>query len=315
MKKIGIVNIDTSHPFSFAQIMETTPELDMQYSMIYNDSFRGDEEVDWFVRKYNMEGSATTIDELAEKCDIGFIQSCNWDKHIDQAMPFIERGKPVFLDKPLVGSVKDISRVRTLVKEGAQFLGSSSARYAEEVQDFLAKPIDERGEVVAIYGESGVDEFNYGVHIGEILSELAGAKAVSCKYNGTAEREGVKCEIYTVRFENGVIGTYCTYLSGWRPFNVSIMTTKTSFIFKVDSRKIYLSLLKRISETLKTGELKTADIEKVLNTSEFMLCGKRSRDFESGREISISELHNDDSFDGYAFEKAYGSGADVLYKD
>ncbi|MBQ9985578.1 MAG: Gfo/Idh/MocA family oxidoreductase [Oscillospiraceae bacterium] len=315
MKKIGLVNIDTSHPFSWAQKMADTPGLDMQYSMLFSDGFRGDDEVNWFINKYNMEGRAESIDELAEKTDIGFVQSCNWDKHVEQALPFINRGKPVLLDKPLVGSVKDIKRIRELIANGANIIGSSSARYAAEIQEFLAQPVEERGEVVTVYGESGVDEFNYGVHIGEILSEIAGAPAVSCRFTGTTERAGGKCELYTVRFANGVIGTYCTYLSGWRPFNVSIMTTKSSLCFKIDSSKIYMALLTRVSEMLKTGEQKTADIERILNVSEFMLCGKRSRDFENGREVRIEELQDDDAFDGYAFEKAYGAAASVMYKD
>ena len=315
MKKIGLVNIDTSHPFSWAEKMAQNPDLDMQYTMLFSDGFRGDDEVNWFINKYNMEGRAATIEELAEKCDIGFVQSCNWEKHVDQALPFIKLGKPVLLDKPLVGSVKDIKRIRELVADGAEIIGSSSARYAAEIADFLAQPVEERGEVISVYGESGVDEFNYGVHIGEILSEIAGAKAVSCRFTGTTERDGAKCELYTVRFENGVIGTYCTFLSGWRPFNVSIMTTKTSYCFKMDSSKIYMALLTRVSEMLKTGEKKTADIEQILNVSEFMLCGKRSRDFENGREVRIEELCEDDGFDGYAFEKAYGAGAAVMYKD
>ena len=315
MKKIGLVNIDTSHPFSWAEKMEATPELDMQYAMLFSDGFRGDDEVNWFINKYNMMGRAATIDELAEKCDVGFVQSCNWEKHIEQALPFIKLGKPVLLDKPFVGSVSDIKKIRELQATGAKFIGSSSARYAEEIQEFLAKPVEERGEVISVYGESGVDEFNYGVHVGEILSELAGAKAVSCQFTASTEREGGKCEIYTVRFENGVIGTYVTYLSGWRPFNVSVMTTKTSCCFKIDSSKIYMALLTRVFEYLKTGKQTTADVETLLNVSEFMLCGKRSRDFENGREVLISELQDGDKFDGYAFEKAYGDAASVMYKD
>ncbi len=315
MKKIGLVNIDTSHPFSWAEKMEAAPELDMQYAMLFSDGFRGDDEVNWFINKYNMLGRAATLEELAEKCDVGFVQSCNWEKHIEQAIPFINAGKPVFLDKPFVGSVKDVKKIRELQANGAKFIGSSSARYAAEIQEFLAQPIEERGEVISVYGESGVDEFNYGVHVGEILSELAGAKAVSCQFTAATERDGAKCEIYTVRFENGVIGTYCTFLSGWRPFNVSVMTTKTSTCFKIDSSKIYMALLTRMSETLKSGEQTTADIETLLNVTEFMLCGKRSRDFENGREVRIEELHEDDKFDGYVFEKTYGSNAAVMYKD
>ena len=315
MKKIGLVNIDTSHPLSWAQKMAENPELNMQYSMVYNDSFRGDDEVNWLINKYNMDGRASSVEELAEKCDIGFVQSCNWEKHVEEALPFIKADKPVFLDKPFVGSVKDIKRIRELVNDGANIIGSSSARYAAEIQEFLAQPVEERGEVVSVYVESGVDEFNYSVHAGEILSELAGSRAVSCKFVGATERAGAKCEIFNVRFENGVIGTYCTYLSAHRPFNVSVITTKGSHCYTIDSSKIYMALLTRVSEMLKTGEKTTADVEQILNVSEFMLCGKRSRDFENGREVKIEELHEDDAFDGFAFSERYGSRAGVIYAD
>lgn len=315
MKKIGLINIDTSHPLAFSQLMQDETQLDMQYSMVYNDGFRDDNQVNWFVNKYNMEGRAESIEELAEKCDIGFIQSCNWDKHIEQAMPFIEKGKPVFLDKPMVGSESDVKKIRDLIKNGATIVGCSSARYCTEVQEFLALPIEERGEVVAVYAESGMDEFNYSVHVGEIISEIAGAKAVSCKFVDRVNRDDAECELFTVKFENGVIGTYCTYLSGWRNFNVSIITTKTSVCFKIDSSKLYIELLKRISEFLKTGKKATADVDTILNVTEFMLCGKKSRDSENGREVKISELSDCDSFDGAKFEEGYGASAAVLYKD
>ena len=109
--------------------------------------------------------------------------------------------------------------------------------------------------------------------------------------------------------------TDCTFLSGWRPFNVSIMTTKTSLCFKIDSSKIYRALLERVSETLRTGIRKTASIEQILNVSEFMLCGKRSRDIENGEEVLITQLDENDAFDGSAFERAYASSAVVMYKD
>ena len=315
MKKIGLVNIDTSHPLAFSRIMEENPQLDMQYAMIYNDSFRGDDEVEWLIKKYNMLGRAESIEELADKTDIGFIQSCNWDDHIKEAMPFIERGKPVFFDKPIAGSVKDIKKFRELEASGAKILGASSARYAEEITEFLNQPVVERGEVVTVYCESGVDEFNYGVHAGEIISAIAGAKAVSAKFAGRAKRDGAECDIYTVTFENGVIGIYITYLSGWRPFNISIMTTTQNKLFVMDHSKIYYELLLRISNYLKTGEMETADLETLLNVSEFMLAAKRSRDFEGGREVNISELQEDDAFSGAEFKKSYGAAAAKMYKD
>lgn len=314
MKKIGLVSIDTSHPLKYAQNTEMFPEFGLKYSMIYEDGFRTDAEVEWFIKKFGLCGRAKTTAELAEKTDIGFFQGCNWDKKIDQAMPFIERGKPVFIDKPFVGSVKDINRVRELVKQGARLLGASAARYAEELHSFLSLPEDERGEVVTAYVVSGVNEFDYAIHAGEILSEIAGAPAVSCKFIGKVEVGG-GCEQYSARFANGMIGIYCTEFSKWRPFTVTIVTTKTTYSTTINSAALYKQMLLRISKALERGDSTVTDVETLLNVTQMLLCGKRSRDFEDGREVNIEELLEDDAFDGFAFEKEYAASAKALYKD
>lgn len=51
------------------------------------------------------------------------------------------------IDKPLVGSERDCRRVRELASQGAVILGSSSARYAYEIQELNRLPVEERGEL------------------------------------------------------------------------------------------------------------------------------------------------------------------------
>ena len=117
MIRIGAVNIDTSHPLGFAEVMEKSDRA--RYVGVYNDSFRNDAEVEGFIRRFGLKKRCDTLEELAEMCDIGFIQGCDWDDHIRCAMPFIERGKPVFLDKPMVGNLRDLKKLEELVANGA----------------------------------------------------------------------------------------------------------------------------------------------------------------------------------------------------
>ena len=65
MKKIGLVSIDTSHPKTYGRVMQENPEFGLQYSMVYDDGFRGEEEINWFVGKFCPQGRAETIEELA----------------------------------------------------------------------------------------------------------------------------------------------------------------------------------------------------------------------------------------------------------
>ncbi|MBE7052128.1 MAG: hypothetical protein E7395_06120 [Ruminococcaceae bacterium] len=249
-----------------------------------------------------------------QKVDIGFVQSCNWEKHLDQAMPFIERGKPVFIDKPIVGSVKDIEKLRQLVKDGANILGSSSARYAQEICDFKAKSKDEVGEIVSIYATCGLDEFNYGIHVVEILSALAGSMGKSCRFVG-ATKTDVHCEIYNIEFENGIMGTYHLTHGVWQPFHVTILTTKGTYSFDIDVGNIYKSLLCELYNKLMGKKNKLTDIETLINCTQIMLCGKKSRDELNGAVVSVDMLGENDKFDGYEFEAEYAKTAADIYKD
>ncbi|MDD4557306.1 MAG: hypothetical protein PHX89_00005, partial [bacterium] len=105
MIKIGIINIDTSHPITFAEYLKKGKRA--RYTAIYNDGFRSEAEVEGFISKYGLERRCSSIEELADCVDIGFVQGCNWDRHLSQAKLFLAGGKPVFIDKPIVGSLSD----------------------------------------------------------------------------------------------------------------------------------------------------------------------------------------------------------------
>jgi len=315
MIKIGGVSLDVSHPLGFAEELEKYC-MDMQYEWVCPVSFRGEDEADWFVKRFGLAGKVDKIEDMVDKVDVGFVQSCNWDKHLEQAMPFIKAGKPVFLDKPVVGSVKDAKKLTELVKGGAYVIGSSSARHADEIQAFLKKPVEERGEIVSMFGTCGVDEFNYSIHIVEIFSEIAGAKATACRFDGYGVApDGHKVETYTLEFENGMIAHYHTYIGGWRPFHLTIMTTKGSYQIAIDSSKIYVALLREIYRELKNGKSNLADVETLINCSLVMLCGKTSRDELGGAKVALTDLTDEDNYDGYAFEKTYAANASKIYKD
>lgn len=316
MIKIGGVSLDVSHPLGFCEELEKYC-MDMKYEYVAKASdFRQECEVDWFVKRFNLAGKVDKIDDMVDKVDVGFIQSCNWDKHLEQAMPFIKAGKPVFIDKPVIGNLKDAETLKKLVDDGAYIIGSSSARHADEIQAFLKKPVEERGEILSIFGTCGVDEFNYSIHIVEIFAEIAGCKAVSCSYNGKCvASDGKHVESYTIKFENGIIATYNTFIGGWRPFHLTIMTTKGSYQIAVDSSKIYVALLRELYRELTYKKSNLASIDDLINCSLIMLCGKKSRDELNGKEVSLNELTYEDKYDGYEFEKEYGARASIIYKD
>lgn len=313
--KIGCVSLDTSHPKGLATQMEKNC-MDMNYEYLWDKGFRQECEKEWFVKRFGLAGQVENIEDMVDKVDMGFIHACNWEKHIDHAMPFIEKGKPVFMDKPLVGSMKDVKKIRELMAKGAKIYGSSSCRYCPEVQAFKNEKPETKGEVLGIFCTVGTDEFNYGVHVLEIMSEIAGAKAVSSQFAGYGKTSGnMHCEIYNVQFENGIRGTYHLTVGKHQHFHLTVSTTNGIRYWHLDPNFFLVSILKELYNEWRYGKSNLTDIETLLNCTEVMLCGKKSRDERGGAEVTLAELTEDDAFDGYAFEAGYAAAAGIAYKD
>ncbi len=311
MIRVGAVNIDSSHPMAFAEYFEKGARA--RYTAVYNDGFRGDEEVNAFIKRFNLEGRCGGIDELAERVDIGLVHSCNWGRHIQDALPFIRRGKPVFVDKPLVGSLSHCKAIEELEQKGAVILGSSSVRYAVEIMDFLKRPEEERGKIVNIFGTAGVDEFNYGIHIVEAICTLAGAGAVFTRFAGHTVVDGKTCETYFVGFENGVTAVYNTFTGVWQPFELVVMTTRSTYQFRVDSSKVYCPLLDMICDYMETGKNAFATVRQLTDSIRVMLAGRLSKQ-QNCAEVKLRHIPEDDpGYDGDRFEHDYAIAATKIY--
>lgn len=311
MIRIGVVNIDISHPKAFSEYLLKGDRA--RYVAVYNDGFRGDDEVEGFIARSGLEKRCKSIEELADSVDIGFVQSVNWDNHLRQAMPFIERRKPVFIDKPIAGSLKDLRKLEELVSKGAVILGSSSARYAEEIVEFINKPEDERGKILNIFGTSGVDEFNYSIHIAEIIGGLVGQGAVSNKFAGRSEAGGKKCETFLVRYANGITAVYNAFHGLWQPFEIVIMTTKGTFQFRIDTGRIYAALLDRICDYMEKGINSLAPVQAITESVKIMLAGRISR-ANGGAEVKLTDIPEDDpGYDGALFQSGYAAASGKIY--
>ena len=315
MIKIGSVTIDVSHPISFsAKLIQN--DKGMRYVGVYNNGFRSKEEVEKFA---NDSGAKIydNIDQMVDEVDIGFIHSCNWDKHLEDAMPFINKGKPVFIDKPLVGNTKDLAKYRELVNAGANILGTSMLRYGPEVQEirkeFAEKGIRALNTVVTV----GVDEFNYAIHAVELICAIHHpARPLSTKHYGTTTADGQTIQHYFVKFDDNSTAEYICGSPRFGKFN-TIVTTNGSpaddKCFQVDAGRLGLAMLEQVELKL-IGEpslITTAD--RTEEAIRIMLAGKAS--LENGDvEVGVYDaLVDNTSFDGYAFETGYAQAAG--YKD
>ncbi len=303
MIKAGLVNMDTSHPRCFADVMQRMGRV--RYAAIYDDSFRSGSEIEAFIQKYGLEKRCTSLEELAEITDVGFIHGCNWDDHLRCAETFWRRKKPVFIDKPVVGCLRDCRRIRDWVERGAVILGSSSVRYAEEIKQFLKIPVETRGEIISLSASVGMDEFNYGIHIAEAIGGLLPGRAETVRHIGRAERAGQTAHSYCISFPAGQTAIM-TILNGvWQPFALTVLTTKGTYPLLLDSDRLYESLLAELCDYLEGKPNHLASAEELLDSVEMMLAALASRE-GGGEAVALAELKETmPSYNGREFWEGY----------
>lgn len=151
----------------------------------------------------------STIEEMLLNVDGVMLESVDGRPHLEQAKPVLAAGKPLFIDKPIAGSLFDCLELFRLADEaGVEIFSSSSLRYGAETQRFRnEKPL---GEILGVDAASPCaldshhpDFYWYGVHGVEILFTLMGPGCQSVSRTQTADQE-----MAVGTWEGGRIGTF-----------------------------------------------------------------------------------------------------------
>lgn len=311
MYKFGAITIDVSHPKRFSETLLQDDRA--RYTAVFNDGFRGDDEVEAFAEINNLT-ICSTLDELADQVDLAFLHACNWDKHLQYLQPFIERGKPVFVDKPLVGNLADARKLLDLSKAGAKIIGTSALRYADDVLAAKSTISEKGSKIMHVDVSVGVDDFNYAIHALEEICTLIDSKPVSVKFVGNAKSGEEVCDTYFISFEGGETACYHNFLKRQCQFHTIILTDKGGdTAFTVDGLNFYNCLMNQVCNYIEGKENILASVEDMLVPITLALACKASK-LSNGEAISLDDPRLEDvSFDGYEFERAYAAKAAKLF--
>jgi hypothetical protein len=187
--RAGMIGLDTSHVPAFTQIFNDRKASGDLAGIKVVAGYPGGtdlpasrDRVEGFTKRVREMGVeiVDTIPALLEKVDVVLLESVDGRIHLAEAIPVIKAGKPMFIDKPVAGSLADAVAIYELAKKhNVPIFSSSSLRFHEGVQA-LAK--DERlGEIAGAstwysctYQEGTPDMFFYGIHGIEPLFVLMG---------------------------------------------------------------------------------------------------------------------------------------------
>ena len=197
MIRIGLVDLDTSHPEAFTRILRTLPDVEVSALWDGHDVWpRGYERE--FAREHNIPVVCSRLEEMPGHVDAAMIHGTNWDTHIDKALIFMKANIPVLIDKPIVGSVRDCDRLMDLqAKHGTLVYGGSSLRCANEVTA-LRETIG--GGLISLVASGPGDFFSYGIHTTEMLQGCAGIGVRTVKAVAEKGRP-----VLALTYQNGLV--------------------------------------------------------------------------------------------------------------
>jgi len=150
-----------------------------------------------------------SIPALLQKVDVVLLESVDGRPHLEQVRPVFEARKPVFIDKPLAGSLADALTIARLGKKyNVPWFSSSSLRFDPRYQALKNDP--KAGEIVGCAAWSPCpleptqpDLFWYGIHGVEILYTEMGPGCVAVTRVHT---DGADCVV--AKWKDGRIGVF-----------------------------------------------------------------------------------------------------------
>ena len=201
--RIGLIGLDTSHVIAFTKIINDPKATGPLAKAKVVAAFRGgsrdipssadriDKYTETLTKEYGLK-LYPTIAELCKNVDAIMLESVDGRPKVRQAIPVIDAGLPLFIDKPMAGSLADVIFIFDYAKKkGVPIFSSSSLRYGKTNQAIRHGSI---GTVTRAEVHSPCslevhhpDLFWYGVHGCESLFTIMGTGCQSVVRRTTAD--------------------------------------------------------------------------------------------------------------------------------
>ena len=292
--RAGIIGLDTSHAVAFTKAINTSPQrpevMGVKVVAAYAQGSKDIESSTKRVPEYTQQVTqlgveiVPTIDALLDKVDVVFLESNDGRPHLEQLLPCIEAHKPVFIDKPIAGTLADAIRIYDAAKKASiPVFSSSSLRFGKGTQAVRAGSI---GKVQKASTGSPAslephhpDLFWYGIHGVESLFTLMGTGCQSVKRSTTADGKIT----VTGTWEGGRSGTF-TEQKGYG----GTATGEKGESADVGKFEGYEPLLHSIVHFFRTGVTPVTP-EETLEIYAFMEAADESKR-RNGAEVTLKEV-------------------------
>ena len=260
--RLGLIGLDTSHVIAFTQLLNDATAREHVPGGKVVAAFKGgsadlessSSRVDGYTRQLQDEFGVkivASIEELCQQVDAVLLESVDGRPHLAQARPVILAGKPLFIDKPVAGSLRDVLAIFQLAqKHHVPVFSSSAYRFYDSLQELQRTDVGEIHSVIS-YGPAHrephhPDLFWYGVHPTEALFTILGTGCESVTRTLTAD-----ADVITGVWAGGRLGTLEALTKGSTPHKVIVFGEKA--VAEQRGSGEYAPLVREIMKFFQTG--------------------------------------------------------------
>lgn len=261
MIRIGAIGIDSSHLPEFTKRIKALNEsggTSCRVTAFWSDGRQdlpADQVQKW--REATLAFGATeakSLNELLDNVDAVMVLAVNGNRHLELAMPSLERGLPTYVDKPLTCDLKQAKQLLAAArKSNARCYSASSLRFASEVTEMDKSKL---GKLVAIdaYGPGELNAsmqvlFFYGVHTIEMVDAIWGPGVKRVSAITMPARDLVDLDYHDGRYARLRLERGAAYA-----FGATVHGEKDIAKFKVDFADVYNRLVKGMTRFFEGGE-------------------------------------------------------------
>jgi len=295
--RVGIIGLDTSHAIAFTQTLnDPKAEPDIAGFRVVAAYPKGSPDIESStsrvpmyteqVKKMGVE-IVDSIDALLDRVDVVLLETNDGRPHLEQALQVMKRGKRVFVDKPVAGSLTDAVAIFEASKRyKTPVFSSSSLRYGKNTQAVRAGKI---GKVTRAETSSPCslepthpDLFWYGIHGVESLFTVMGTGCQSVERTVSTASE----DVVVGQWAGGRTGTFHGYREGKGGYGGTAEGTEGTM--EVGESPGYRPLIVEIAKFFRTGT-PPVSAEETLEIYAFMEAADESKR-QNGAPVTLESV-------------------------
>jgi len=293
--RVAIIGLDTSHSIEFARRMNAPDCPDEQKvegltavsCLRFETPFQDQNGLD--KRQAQLEAWGVDVsedfDSAVADCDAIMLEINDPAPHLEYFRRIADLGKPVFLDKPLAGTIEDGRAIVELARRhDTRVWSSSSLPFTPGILDAVEQVPDVViGQVFGAMGTApaGDSLIWYGVHAFEMLQRVMGTGALRAR--AVEDDSGV---VATVDYGDGRRGLVEAVRGMWH-YGGRVQSRKALVQFRCDMTYGYRDLLRKVRDFF-LGAPAPVSLSQTFEGLAMMIAARRS--IETGKQAVVAPL-------------------------